>query len=62
MSDPKKVLARRQAEAEKAGRWFLEALCGDTRAVGRKLACDLAREQGRPDVASILDAEFEEGI
>ena len=61
MSDAKKILDRKQHEAAKAGRLFLEALCGDSRSVGRKLVTDAARERGRPDVASVIDAEFEEG-
>ncbi len=64
MSDEvKKIFETKAREAARAGDLFLRALCGDeseTRAVGKKLAVQAAKEQGRPDLAKVLDAEFEE--
>ena len=56
----RKILLARRAQAEKAGSLFLEAFCGKPREVGKKLAVETARELGHSDVASIIDADFEE--
>ena len=61
MSDAgKKLLHRRGEEVAKAGRMFFDAICGDSRGVGKKLAVEAARERGREDLASVIDAEFED--
>jgi len=56
MSDAKKILAQKGEEAARAGRLFLDAVCGDSRAVGKKIAAEAARERGHRELAAVLDA------
>lgn len=60
MSEAKTLLARRGEEALKATKLFIQAISGESRAVGKKIAVETARERGRNDLASVIDAEFEE--
>jgi len=56
MSEAKRILSKKGDEAVKAGRLFLDAVCGDSR--GKKVVVDTARERGRHVLASVVDAEF----
>ncbi len=60
MSDGKTLLAKRGDQAWKATKLFVQAISGESRTVGKKIAIETARERGRNDLASAIDAEFEE--
>jgi hypothetical protein len=61
MSDAKQILSTKLGQLEKAGSFFIDAFSGNARPVGRAFVRDVARERGHKEVASIVDAEFEEG-
>lgn len=64
MSEAKKILETKVSQVAKAGSLFLRALGGDAdtaRSVVQELAVTAVRERGRPDLAKVIDAEFEEG-
>jgi len=58
--DAKKILGQKGEEAVRAGRMFLDAICGEGRSVGKKLAVATARERGHGALAHVIDAEFED--
>jgi hypothetical protein len=60
MSNDKSLLAKRAEETVAATRLFFQAITGEGRVAGKKLAVAAVRERGRDDLASVIDAEFEE--
>ena len=60
MSEGKKILATRGRQIVQIGSLFVRAFSGEGAAVGRQIATQAARERGREDIASAIDAEFDE--
>ena len=58
MSDAKKILARKGKEAARAGRLFLDAICGEGPDLRTKIAAEAARERAPAAPALVLDAEL----
>ena len=58
MSDAKRMLARKGEEAARAGRLFLDAICGDGPDLRTKIAAEAARERAPAAPALVLDAEL----
>lgn len=61
MSEAKRILTKKGHEAVRAGRLFLDAICGEIPVDPKGVAITNARESesGRRNSASVVDAEFE---